>query len=68
MLYLYIDNQRKSVVQDVFFLKKKKQKYFPSDFQALVDRKPGSHLWGIWDSNLRPNNIYASTLLAARLY
>ncbi len=42
MLYLYINIQIKSVVQMYFF--QKKRNIFPSDFQALADRKPESQL------------------------
>lgn len=49
--YLYIDIRMKSVVLDVFFLIKKNKTIF--------------HLGGKWDSDLWPNNIYVSSLLAA---
>lgn len=67
VLYLYIDIQMKSVVLDVFFLKKKKKEiFFLAIFRLLWIENQISSL-GKWDSNLRPNIIYVSSLLAARL-
>lgn len=67
VLYLYTNIQMKSVVQDLFFLKKKKNDdIFPSNFHSLWDEKPGSHLEENVIQTSWPNNIYMSSLLAAQ--